>query len=71
MDALRRRDLTRPPISIVIRRKAGATQADIAEELRVLRETVARWEAGTRHPRGELRDRYAQLLEDLAARPRR
>jgi DNA-binding transcriptional regulator YiaG len=71
LDTLRRRELTRPPMSILIRRKAGATQVDIAAELGVLRETVARWETGVRHPRGELRERYAGLLEELAARPRR
>jgi transcriptional regulator with XRE-family HTH domain len=68
LDALRRRDLTRPPFAAAIRRGAGATQDDVASELGVGRVTIARWEAGTRRPRGALRDRYAALLETLAGR---
>jgi transcriptional regulator with XRE-family HTH domain len=68
LEDLRRRDLTLPPRCVEIRIAAGATQADVARELRTFRETVARWEAGTRRPRGELRERYARLLEALADR---
>jgi transcriptional regulator with XRE-family HTH domain len=66
IDALRRRNLTRPPFAAGIRRAAGATQDDVAAALGVGRVTVARWEAGVRHPRGKLLDRYAALLEELA-----
>jgi HTH-type transcriptional regulator/antitoxin MqsA len=56
-----------------IRRAAGITQWDVAEVLGVShRVVVARWEAGTRTPHGELRTRYAallrRLLEETAAR---
>jgi transcriptional regulator with XRE-family HTH domain len=68
LEVLRRRDLTRPPFAAAIRQAAGATQDDVAEELEVGRVTVARWEAGSRRPRGKLRDRYASLLEELASR---
>jgi DNA-binding transcriptional regulator YiaG len=48
-----------------IRRGAGVSQARLAAELEVAELTVARWEAGTRHPRGEMRRRYAALLDGL------
>jgi len=35
--------------------------------LGVDRVTVTRWETGTRVPRGDLRLRYIELLEELAA----
>jgi DNA-binding XRE family transcriptional regulator len=44
---------------------ARLTQAAVARSLGVNRESVARWEAGTRHPRGEVLRRYAALLEEL------
>jgi transcriptional regulator with XRE-family HTH domain len=37
----------------------------MAAELGVHRVSLARWECGERFPRGELRARYAQLLEEL------
>ncbi len=42
-------------------------QSDLSQELGVDRATVARWELGTREPRGEMRERYAALLRALAA----
>lgn len=50
-----------------IRRSADVTQVALARELRVHPVTVARWEAGTREPRGELRRRYVELLDALRA----
>jgi DNA-binding transcriptional regulator YiaG len=58
-----------PAIRGEIRRTAGLTQRDVADALGVShRVVVARWEAGTRSPRGDLRARYATLLRDLIAR---
>lgn len=48
-----------------IRVAAGVSQTRIARELGVHRNTVIRWEAGERAPRGELRVRYAELLDQL------
>jgi DNA-binding transcriptional regulator YiaG len=58
---------TTPPPALwgPIRRAAGATQGDVAGELHVHRVTVARWEAGTRSPRGDLLERYLRLLTEL------
>jgi transcriptional regulator with XRE-family HTH domain len=60
-----RRRLPPPSVAQAIRKAAGVTQARLAEELGVHPVTVARWEAGSRHPVGETRDRYAALLEQL------
>jgi DNA-binding transcriptional regulator YiaG len=65
--ALRRR-LPAPAMRRAIRVAAGLTQAELASCLPapVHRETVARWEAGVRTPRGELLLAYVQLLDELA-----
>jgi transcriptional regulator with XRE-family HTH domain len=54
-----------PPVARAIREAAHVTQERLAEELGVHRVSLARWEAGTRAPRGKLRARYAQLLREL------
>lgn len=59
------RRLPAPQIRSAIRRAAGVTQQQLADELGVDRVTVARWELGHRTPRGELRRRYVDLLEAL------
>jgi transcriptional regulator with XRE-family HTH domain len=60
-----RRRLPAPAVNRAIRRAAGCTQCEVAAALNVNRVTVARWESGERVPRGELRDRYAELLDGL------
>lgn len=50
-----------------LRRSAGLTQADVAQALGVNRVTVTRWETGVQRPHGELRDRWADLLNEIAA----
>lgn len=60
------RRLPTPALAREIRKASGITQARFAEELGVHWTTVARWEAGTRRPRGELRLTYARLLAELA-----
>lgn len=44
---------------------AGVSQEAVARSLGVYRQTIARWEAGERHPTGELLRRYAALIEEL------
>ncbi|GAA2004404.1 hypothetical protein GCM10009799_34550 [Nocardiopsis rhodophaea] len=56
------RRLPAPDDARSIRERAGVSQARLADELGVHRVTVARWESGTRQPRGALRLAYARLL---------
>lgn len=66
MDEVRAaRRLPVPDMARAIRRAAGVEQSRMADELGVHRVTIARWEAGTRSPRGSLRARYADLLAAL------
>ena len=58
--------LAPPPLARQIRIAAHATQQQCADELGVHVVTIARWESGARQPRGEMRARYAALLEALA-----
>lgn len=64
-DVVAERRLPSPGLARAIRQSAGVSQARIAHELGVHPVSVARWEAGTRTPRGELRRRYAGLLAEL------
>jgi len=57
--------LPAPAVARAIREAARVSQARLAEELGVHELTVARWEAGTRIPHGDLRLSYARLLRDL------
>jgi DNA-binding transcriptional regulator YiaG len=57
--------LPRPAVRREIRDAAGVSQARLADELGAHLQTVHRWEAGTREPRGELRLAYARLLRQL------
>lgn len=66
LDEVRRsRRLPPPPMRREIRKAANLSQARLAQELRVHRVSVARWEAGTRTPKGEMRVAYADLLDEL------
>jgi DNA-binding transcriptional regulator YiaG len=60
---------TLPPLAMrrAIRLGAGLSQSDVAEILGVHRETVHRWEAGDRTPRGALLVAYVDLLDKLRA----
>ena len=64
-ESRRSRALPSPPLATAIRREANVSRDRMAEHLGVHPITVARWERGTRTPRGRLRLAYAQLLEDL------
>lgn len=59
------RRLPPPEVARAIRRAARVSQRRLADELRVHRVTVARWEAGMSEPTGPLRVRYADLLTEL------
>ena len=59
------RRLPERTVAKAIRESVGATQQQIADELGVCRVTVARWELGQRVPRGGLRCRYIDLLDEL------
>jgi len=54
-----------PAERMAIRRRAQVRRERVADELGVQPLAVARWERGTREPRGELRLRYARLLRML------
>ncbi len=64
---LRARRLPPPSACRAIRKKAGATQADLAAELGVDRATVSRWESGTRYPRGDRAALYGRLLSRMTS----
>lgn len=54
-----------PRLRRTIRLAAGATQQDVADVLRVSRVAVSRYETGDREPRGEIRQRYVDVLRAL------
>lgn len=66
--ARRERELPDPATRGSIRRRANLTQRQLAEALGVTRVTVARWEIGTRTPRGDLLDDYLEALQELVER---
>jgi transcriptional regulator with XRE-family HTH domain len=50
-----------------LRVQAGLRQADLAEVIGVTPACIARYENGTREPKGDRRQRYATLLRHLAS----
>ena len=65
VEVLAARRLPPPAVAKAIREGAGVSQARMATALGVHRVSVARYECGSRRPRGELRQRYTELLEEL------
>jgi transcriptional regulator with XRE-family HTH domain len=59
------RRLPPPVVARAIRDAAGVSQQQVADELGINRVSVARWELGARIPRGPLRLRYVELLDEL------
>lgn len=57
--------LPSPTLRRAIRVDAGASQADIAQEMGVAQRTISRWESGDASPRGERLAAYARLLAEL------
>jgi transcriptional regulator with XRE-family HTH domain len=64
-DEIRLRRLPPPPVARAIRIASNITQQTLADEIHVHRVTLARWELGTRRPRGYARQRYAEALSFL------
>ena len=64
-EVLRARTLPKPATAKMIRVAAGVSLQRLGAELGVHRITVARWEDGTRTPRGSIRTAYADLLNQL------
>ena len=60
-----KRSLPSPGACRALRLVAGATQADVAEAVGVHRETVARWENGSRHPTGQRIVQYVTAPTNL------
>jgi DNA-binding transcriptional regulator YiaG len=54
-----------PATRMAIRQRAHVSRERMAAELECHAISVARWERGTRDPHGELRLRYARLLQLL------
>jgi len=65
VESVRAKRLPPPAVARAILAAAEVSQGNVADELGVHRVTVARWLAGTRTPRGEVRERYARLLREL------
>lgn len=57
-----------PAVCRLLREAAGLTQDDIAIAVGVNRETVARWELGTRAPEELNRKNYREVLDFLMGR---
>jgi DNA-binding transcriptional regulator YiaG len=60
-----RRALPTPTTRRALRTAAALSQQDLADALGVHRETISRWERGTRTPRGDLLIAYTDLLREL------
>jgi DNA-binding transcriptional regulator YiaG len=60
------RSLPPPALAREVRRAAGVSRPRMAEALGVHPVSVARWERGSRAPRGARRLKYAALLAELA-----
>lgn len=66
-EAVAKRRLPPPEVRGALRRANNLTQGDMARIVGGVHPvTVARWEGGTREPRGETRERYAAVLAALA-----
>lgn len=65
LERAERRMLPPPITRRAIRIAAGVQVAEVAEELGICRQAVYKYEDGTREPRGQLRERYAELLRAL------
>lgn len=58
-----------PAVREALRVAAAVSRKEIASAVGTTVQTIGRWEAGTRTPRGELLDRYVAALEVLRERP--
>ena len=67
VEIARARDLIRTGRGRSIRERAGISRSELARSLGVDGSAVAKWESGSRAPRGEIARRYARLIDELAA----
>ena len=65
LQAARAVHLPSPEVCRSLRLASGLTEEQVGELVGADRATVARWELGTRTPRGQLRERYAAVLSEL------
>jgi transcriptional regulator with XRE-family HTH domain len=57
--------LPTPALRRLLREDADLTQQDLADIVGVQRASIARYELSLREPRGEVRERYAEILRGL------
>lgn len=60
-----RKALPTPAMCRALREAAGVSAAQVAAPVGVTRQTVSKWELGTRTPRGEHLRRYLDVLDAL------
>lgn len=65
VEIARVRGLARSGRARAIRQQARLSQAEIAQAVGVHEATIARWESGTRAPRGAAALRWGSLLREL------
>ena len=63
----RKRRLPAVELREPLRRGAGITRVELAEDLGVTPQTIYLWEKGLRTPRGANRDHYTEALEIFRA----
>ena len=63
----KRPDLPAPAHRKQIREGAGLPQQVIADAIGVTRPMISLYESGARNPSGEVRERYAEALEEMSA----
>jgi transcriptional regulator with XRE-family HTH domain len=61
-----RRGLPSPAARRLLREQSGLTQSELARLLDVSRPAVAKYENGTRTPRGDVALRYVEVLGEIA-----
>lgn len=66
IDEVRARRLPPAETRRAIRQAAGVSQLRMAAEVGVHRATLIRWEKDEQQPRGDARERYARLLNELS-----
>ncbi|MFJ4714284.1 helix-turn-helix domain-containing protein [Streptomyces sp. NPDC088785] len=59
-------ELPEPAARCELRQQAGLSKAQVARALGVSPSSVSAWEAGSREPSGDVRTKYAYLLDGLA-----
>jgi DNA-binding transcriptional regulator YiaG len=64
--ARQRGKLPPPEVCWAIRRRAGVSRPKLAAAVGVSDAAIALWEKGTRRPRAEFVERYADVLNEIA-----